>query len=109
VFYPVLLNGSQSINITSLRAATVYRIEVAVRSQAGQSAFSTPVQAQTTIGEIPQFSLTNDSCLSTSCLIQWLVEDNGDSVISKGEIYYAKVNFSCQEKTIYSNQSYLGS
>jgi len=65
-----------------------------VESQAGRSVFSPPVQARTLDGQVPQFSLSNDSCLnSTSCLIKWFVEYDGGSPISQIQIIYAKVKF----------------
>jgi hypothetical protein len=89
----VLSNKSQTIVIESLRAATSYRIRIAVESQAGRSDFSTPVGATTLVGDVPQFRLLNNSCLnSTSCLITWFLENVGNSAISKAEISYAKVN-----------------
>jgi hypothetical protein len=55
----------------------------------------------TTAGKVPQFNLGNISCLISSCLIKWFVEDNGESPISKGEIYYAKVKFFLYKEKIF--------
>jgi len=64
-----------------------------VESEAGQSVFSIPVQAKTFDGEVPQFHLSNDSCLNdTSCLIKWFIEYDGGSNISHAKIFYAKVS-----------------
>ena len=89
----VLSNDSQLISIKNLQAATSYRIQIAVRSQAGQSIFSSPVKPQTLEGAAPNFTLLNNSCTdSTSCLIKWHLKNDEGSSISKAEISYTKVN-----------------
>ena len=63
-----------------------------MESPAGRSGFSTPVQAKTFDGDVPQFNLTNISCLNNrSYLIEWFVEYDGGSAVSDVEISYAKV------------------
>ncbi|UJR34965.1 hypothetical protein I4U23_027743 [Adineta vaga] len=92
ISFPVLSNETQMIEIKSLQIASSYRIQIAVESPIGQSAFSTPVQAKTLDGNVPQFHLTNISCLNNkSSLIQWSIENDGGSTISQIEISYAKV------------------
>ena len=86
-------NDSQLISIENLRAATPYRIQIASRSLAGQSGFSSPVKAQTLLGLVPQFSLANNSCINrTTCLIKWIVDNDGGSSISNVQLFYAQVN-----------------
>jgi hypothetical protein len=78
-----------------LRALTLYRIELAVESPAGQSAFSSPVQVKTLAGEFVRFNLTSSERVcqnDKSCLIKWIIQSDGGSNISRGEISYAKVN-----------------
>jgi hypothetical protein len=65
-----------------------------VESKAGRSVFSRPVQAKTLGGQVPQFSLSNNSCVNNiSCLIKWSIEYDGGSPISQIQIIYAKVKF----------------
>jgi hypothetical protein len=72
----------------------LYRIQVAVESHAGQSTFSIPVQANTSYGDVPQFSLSNVSCINKkSYLVKWFIQNDGRTPISRAEISYAKVNF----------------
>ncbi|CAF1442130.1 unnamed protein product [Adineta ricciae] len=93
ISFPVLSNETQTIELKSLQVAHLYRIQIAVESHAGQSTFSVPVQAKTLHGDVPQFHLTNISCLNNqSYLIQWIIDNDGGSAISQIEISYAKVN-----------------
>ncbi|CAF1018260.1 unnamed protein product [Adineta steineri] len=89
--FPVLSNNSQLIQIESLQVSSLYRIEIAVESIAGQSVYSIPVQAKTFDGNIPQFNLTMISCFNNNFyLIKWFIEYDGGSNISKIELFYAK-------------------
>ena len=92
----VLSNGSQSIVLSSLQAGTVYRIQIAAESHAGQSAFSIPVQARTDVGQVPRFHFlpsSNISCdAERSCLIQWTVDADGGSPISETLISFVKMH-----------------
>ncbi|CAF0901870.1 unnamed protein product [Rotaria sordida] len=93
ISFPVVSNQSQTIEIKSLQAASLYRIQVAAENHAGQSVFSIPIQAKTFSGEVPQFSLSNASCLNhQSCLIKWFIEYDGGSTISRAEIFYAIID-----------------
>ncbi|CAF0882348.1 unnamed protein product [Rotaria sp. Silwood1] len=93
ILFPVVSNQSQTIEIKSLQAASLYRIQVAAENHAGQSVFSTPIQAKTFSGEVPQFSLSNTSCLDyRSCLIKWFIVYDGGSKISQVEISYATIH-----------------
>ncbi|CAF3998277.1 unnamed protein product, partial [Rotaria sp. Silwood2] len=93
ISFPVVSNQSQTIEIKSLQAASVYRIQVAAENHAGQSVFSIPIQAKTFSGEVPQFNLSNTSCLDyRSCLIKWFIQYDGGSAISRAEIFYATIH-----------------
>ncbi|CAM4776000.1 unnamed protein product [Rotaria magnacalcarata] len=93
ISFPVASNQSQSIEIKSLQAASMYRIQVAAENYAGLSVFSTPIQATTFSGEVPQFNLSKTSCLNhRSCLIKWTIEYDGGSEISRTEIAYAIIH-----------------
>lgn len=86
-------NQSEHIEIKSLQAATTYRIQIATRNYAGQSAFSTPIQVKTSAGDMAQFSLSNTSCTSyRSCKLQWFIQQDGGSMVLRAEISYAKVS-----------------
>ena len=80
--------------IESLQPATLYRMQIVAKSRAGEGPLSIPYQLKTLDRQVPQFKILSSDpfCLNDhSCLINWIIESDGGSPISRTEITYAQV------------------